>query len=61
MSYREAYLQIPMVMTLTADANSALFNPFAAATSADYAAGLKNWFGSVIHSIQVDWNGVTEL
>ena len=48
-------------MTLTADANSALFNPFAAATSADYAAGLKNWFGSVIHSIQVDWNGVTEL
>jgi hypothetical protein len=61
MSYREAYLQIPMIMTLTADAPSALFNPVVDATSCDYAAGLKNWFGSVIHSIQVDWNGVTVI
>lgn len=61
MSYREAYLQIPMVMTLTGDANNLGFAPATAATSADYACGLKNWFGSVIHSIQVDWNGVTVI
>ncbi len=61
MGYQSAYLQIPMVMTLSADANSALFNPAAAATSADYACGLKNWYGSVIHSVQADWNGVTVI
>jgi hypothetical protein len=60
MSYREAYLQVPMVMTLTSDANNIGFKP-ATTTPADYACGLKNWFGSVVHSIQVDWNGVTEL
>lgn len=59
MSYANAYLQIPMVMTLTADANSALFAPATAATSADYACGLKNWYGSIIHSIQAEYNGVT--
>jgi len=61
MYYPSAYLQIPMVMTLTADANSANFAPATAATTADYACGLKNWFGSIIHSIQADWNGVTVL
>lgn len=61
MSYREAYLQIPMVMTLTGDANNYGMAPATAATSCDYACGLKNWFGSVIHSIQVDWNGVTVI
>ena len=59
MSYREAYLQIPMVMTLTGDANNLGFAPATAATSCDYACGLKNWFGSIIHSIQVDWNSTT--
>jgi hypothetical protein len=61
MYYPSAYLQIPMVMTLTADANSASFAPATAATSCDNAVGLKNWFGSVIHSVQADWNGVTVL
>ena len=64
MSYREAYLQLPMVMTLTTDAFDAganQFLPVAAATSCDYVCGLKNWFGSMIHSIQVDWNGVTVI
>lgn len=61
MSYREAYLQIPMVMTLTSDTVNVGFAPDTAATSCDYACGLKNWFGSVIHSIQVDWNGVTVI
>ena len=59
MSYANAYLQIPMVMTLTADANGVGFAPATAGTSADYACGLKNWYGSIIHSIQAEWNGVT--
>jgi len=59
MGYQNAYLQIPMIMTLTADAVSAAFAPLTPATSADYACGLKNWYGSIIHSIQADWNGVT--
>jgi hypothetical protein len=61
MGYQSAYLQIPMIMTLTADANSALFNPTSTTLSADYACGLKNWYGSVIHSLQTDYNGVTVI
>lgn len=61
MYYPSAYLQIPMVMTMTSDANGAGFAPATAATSCDYACGLKNWFGSIIHSIQCDWNGVTVI
>jgi hypothetical protein len=61
MGYQNAYLQIPMIMTLTADAVSANFAPLTPATSADYACGLKNWYGSIIHSIQADWNGVTVI
>jgi len=61
MSYREAYLQIPMVMTLTGDTINVGFAPATAATSCDYACGLKNWFGSIIHSIQCDFNGVTVI
>ena len=48
-------------MTLTGDTVNVGFAPDTAATSCDYACGLKNWFGSVIHSIQVDWNGVTVI
>ena len=64
MGYQNAYLQIPMVMTLTNDNNVATagsFAPATASTSADYACGLKNWYGTVIHSIQADWNGVTVI
>jgi len=64
MGYQSAYLQIPMIMTLTAGANVATagsFAPATAATSADYSCGLKNWYGSIIHSLQADWNGVTVI
>lgn len=61
MSYREAYLQLPMIMTLTNDVADIGFTPATTGTSCDYACGLKNWFGSMIHSIQVDWNGVTVI
>jgi len=60
LNFREAYLSVPILMTLTAPtATASPFAPAAAATSADWAVGLKNWYGSVIHSISVDLGGST--
>jgi hypothetical protein len=59
MSYANAYLQIPMVMTLTANTVGAAFDPAAVGTNCDHVLGLKNWYGSIIHSIQAEWNGVS--
>ena len=66
MSYREAYLSIPLLITVaqtnvviaTNNATSS-FSPATGATSADYCAGLKNWFGQIIHSFTLDYNGTT--
>lgn len=52
-AWREAYLVVPMVLTLSGTSLGA------AAGTADYAVGLKNWFGSVIHSMSVDMAGTT--
>ena len=54
MSYREAYLFIPMVLTLTSDKAMPT-----GANALGYAVGLKNWFGSIIHSFSLDYNGTT--
>jgi hypothetical protein len=63
MSYREAYLSVPMLLTLTSStpASNANFLPATAggATSADYSIGLKNWFGTIVHSLTLDYNGTT--
>jgi hypothetical protein len=70
MSYRESYFSIPFLVTLgntgcsgtsvQAETGSVgFFKPSAAATSADYAVGLKNWFGQIIHSFTLDYNGTT--
>ena len=67
MSYREAYFSIPFLMTLgtTAVANvgpvtaNYTFDPETPASSADMAIGLKNWFGQIIHSFTLDYNGTT--
>jgi hypothetical protein len=56
MNYREAYLAVPMVLTLT---GTALPAPATPATSMDYAVGLKNWFGSIVHSFTLDVGGTT--
>lgn len=58
-NYREAYFTIPMFLTLTQTGNSVNFLPNATATSCDYALGLKNWYGSIIHSFSVDLAGTT--
>jgi hypothetical protein len=57
-NYREGYLTIPMQLCLTTATASNTFNPTAAA-SVDYGVGLKNWYGSIIHSISVDLAGTT--
>jgi hypothetical protein len=67
MNYREAYLALPLLLTLTgicpvgglATAYPAPFAPATSATSADYVMGLKNWYGSIIHSFTLDYNGTT--
>jgi len=56
MNYREAYLAVPMVLTASGVPVGA---PATAATSMDYAYGLKNWYGSIIHSMTLDFNGTT--
>jgi len=73
MSYREAYLSIPFLITVgevgtqtgstNIDANVAgvttHFAPNTAGSSADESVGLKNWFGNIIHSFTLDYNGTT--
>jgi hypothetical protein len=60
MNYREAYLTVPMVMTLTGGTTTTTaFAPNTTATSADFSLGLKNWYGSIVHSFTLDYNGTT--
>ena len=74
MSYREAYLLVPFTISLASTGastvvstpaggatppSSVTFSPGTAATSADNAIGLKNWFGQIIHSFTLDYNGTT--
>jgi len=59
MNYREAYLSVPLLLTLTNTTNTVAFAPNTTTTSADYVMGLRNWYGSVIHSFTIDYNGTT--
>jgi len=62
LSYREGFLTVPLLITLTQSVGSTgTFAPETAATSADYAIGLKNWYGSIVHSMTLDYNGTTGL
>lgn len=58
-NYREGYLTIPLQLCLSTATGSAAFAPQVAATAVDYGVGLKNWYGSIIHSISVDLAGTT--
>lgn len=62
MNYREAYLAVPMVLTVSGTAVNQAVPLVAAGTvgnSADMAFGLKNWFGTLIHSMTLDFQGTT--
>lgn len=48
---------MPLLLTLSTPAG--VFKPSLTGSSSDYAIGLKNWFGTMIHSITVDWAGTT--
>jgi len=60
-NYREAYVTIPLLLTSTQPINGTppAFSPNTATVSADYSVGLKNWYGSVVHSFTCDYNGTT--
>ena len=59
MSYREAYFLVPMTLTLQETEVNGTFDP--TTTPSDYAVGLKNWFGQIIHSFTLDYNGTTVI
>ena len=62
MSYREAYLMVPMILTFS-NQNSNIASSFGTDGSVNGACnkvvGLKNWFGQIIHSFTLDYNGTT--
>jgi len=60
MSYRESYLAIPLTLSLTTPADDNINIGVANGYSrSDYGIGLKNWFGTIIHSFTLDYNGTT--
>lgn len=62
MGYREGYLLVPLTLTLAQTGASAVgkfFAPSADGKVADSSIGLKNWFGQIIHSMTLDYNGTT--
>jgi hypothetical protein len=81
MSYREAYLAVPLTLTMTSPANIACgfynvnitspagttYTPpggvgglgVTGQGTSDYGIGLKNWFGQIVHSFTLDYNGTT--
>jgi hypothetical protein len=69
MAYRDAYLTVPMILAATSlpiaaaspadGTSSALPGPETLGTSADFGFGLKNWFGSIVHSMILDYSGTT--
>lgn len=65
MGYREGYLAVPLLLALTnqsaSGAKNGAFAPNTATKSCDFALGLKNWFGSMIHSLTLDYNGTTVI
>jgi len=60
MNYREAFISIPLLITATATGVEPV-SGVTPSTISPFAFGLKNWLGSVIHSITLDYNGTTGL
>ena len=61
-NYREGYLSIPLLLTLTSSTSTGgatAFAPNTTTTSADYSLGLKNSFLHLIHSLQIEMNGTS--
>jgi hypothetical protein len=60
MSYRESYLAVPLLLSMSTpqDVLCELGVQNGIGYS-DYSIGLKNWFGQIIHSFTLDYNGTT--
>lgn len=56
MSYYEATLIIPLILTLNSTGTAPTLN---LGTTGDYIMGLKNWLGTMVHSFTLDYNGTT--
>jgi hypothetical protein len=62
MSYREAYLMVPMILTFSNNTVATVSNFGTDGTvngALNKVVGLKNWFGQIIHSFTLDYNGTT--
>ncbi len=64
MSYREAFLSVPMILAATSfnpttTENAVMPDPTTADSGCDFGFGLKNWFGSIVHSMILDYSGTT--
>ena len=59
MAYREAYLAVPILLTATNGAVGLMADPSTSGSSANRFLGMKSWFGSLIHSITLDYAGTT--
>ena len=59
MSYREGYLLVPLTLTIQGQENGAVGLKPVTVGGSDQAFGLKNWFGQIIHSFTLDYNGTT--
>ena len=73
MSYREAYFSVPLLATIATQApqysatinaagaivGTAQWEPLSATSASDQCIGLKNWYGNIIHSFTLDYNGTT--
>jgi hypothetical protein len=57
--YREGIVVCPLTLTLSCTSNSANFAPATTASSLDWTLGLKNWFGTLIHSQSLELSGST--
>ncbi len=62
MSYRDAYISMPLVLVATeaiGAGGAVMPNPGTGTTSAEFAFGLKNSFQTMIHSMTLDYAGTT--
>jgi len=59
LNYREAYLHVPLLLSIVSNDDNNGFLPATAGTSADTAITMKSAFLNMIHSMTIDYNGVT--
>jgi len=59
MNYREGYFTVPLMLTVTGVGVATPWTPAAPADNSNFIFGMKNWYGSIVHSFTLDYNGTT--